>query len=86
MVIVRISLIAAALGLPAYAVNPCSNAAATGPYGLHLSGTSSTIPGSPQPFASMSRLVFHGGGNINGYSAVNFNGLLLGNPVIGPMR
>ena len=82
MVIVRTFLIAAALSLPAYAVNPCSNAAVTGPYGLHMSGTS-TISGSPQPFASMSRIVFDGAGNINGYSSVNFNGLLLGNPVTG---
>jgi hypothetical protein len=82
MVLVRTVLFAVALSLPAFGVDPCSNAAITGPYGLHLSGTS-TISGSPQPFASMSRIVFDGGGNINGYSSVNFNGLLLGNPVTG---
>ena len=82
MVLVRTFFIAVALGLPAYAVNPCSNAAVTGPYGLHLSGIS-TISGSPQPFASMSRTAFDGDGHISGSSSVNFNGLLLGNPVTG---
>jgi hypothetical protein len=82
MVLVRTVLFTVALSLPAFPVDPCSNAAITGPYGLNLSGVS-TISGSPQPFASMSRLVFDGGGNIHGHSSVNFNGLLLGNPVTG---
>jgi len=82
MGLVRTLLLAAALSLPGYAVNPCSNAAVTGPYGLHLSGIS-TISGSPAPFASLSRTAFDGEGHITGYSSVNFNGLLLGNPVTG---
>ena len=75
-------LLAAALGLPGYAVDPCSNAAISRSYGLHLSGTS-TISTSPTPFASLSRLNFDGEGHVSGYSSVNFNGLLLGNPVTG---
>ena len=83
MALVRTFLIAAGLSLPAFAVDPCSNAALTGPYGLYLSGIS-TVSGSPQPFSSLSRIVFDGDGKVNGYSSVNFNGLLLGNPVVGP--
>jgi hypothetical protein len=83
MLALRTILLAAALSLPGYGVDPCSNAAVTGPYGLHLSGTSSTISGSPTPFASLSRLAFDGEGHVSGYSSVNFNGLLLGNPVTG---
>ena len=83
MALVRTFLIAACLSLRAYAANPCADAAVIGPYGLYLSGTS-TMSGHQQPFASLSRIVFDGEGNINGYSSVNFNGLLLGNPVTGP--
>jgi len=82
MVLIRTLFITLVLGLPVHAVNPCSNAAVTGPYGLHLSGVS-TISGGPQPFASMSRTTFDGEGHISGSSSVNFNGLLLGNPVTG---
>ena len=82
MVLVRTFLITVVLAFPAHAVNPCSNAAVMGPYGLHLSGVS-TISGGPQPFASMSRTTFDGDGHISGTSSVNFNGLLLGNPVTG---
>ena len=83
MSLLRRLLIAAGLGLPAHAASSCSNPALTGPYGLLLAGTS-TISGSSQPFASLSRVVFDGAGRSNGYSSVNFNGLLLGNPVTGP--
>ncbi len=78
----RAILIAAALSLTLCAADPCSTAAFAGSYGLRLSGAS-TISGSPAPFANLSRLVFDGDGGITGYSFVNFNGLLLGNPVTG---
>lgn len=82
MLAVRALLIAAALSLPVCAAAPCSTAAFAGSYGLHLSGTS-TISGGPTPFANLSRLAFDGEGGITGYSSINFNGLLLGNPVTG---
>ncbi len=82
MFAVRAILIAAALSLPLCAADPCSTASFAGSYGLRLAGTS-TISGSPAPFANLSRLVFDGEGGITGYSSVNFNGLLLGNPVTG---
>jgi hypothetical protein len=75
-------LLIAALTRPAYAVDPCSAGAVQGPYGLYLSGVS-TISGSPTPFATLSRIVFDGARGLSGYSSVNFNGLLLGNPVTG---
>jgi hypothetical protein len=82
MFAVRAILIAAALSLPLGAAGPCSTAAFAGSYGLRLWGTS-TLSGSPTPFADLSRLLFDGEGGITGYSSVNFNGLLLGNPVTG---
>ena len=82
MTATRLLFFAAGLGLPLYALDPCSTAALAGPYGLHLAGTS-TISGSAVPFASLSRIAFDGAGGISGSSSVNFNGLLLGNPVTG---
>jgi len=78
----RALLYMAAACIPFYAANSCSNTALEGPYALYLSGTS-TIAGSPKPFASLSRIAFDAGGHINGYSSVNFDGLLLSNPVTG---
>jgi len=42
-----------------------------------------TISGTSDPVVGIARMVFDGDGNISGYSSVNFNGLLLGNPVTG---
>ena len=78
----RALVIVAFFSLQAYGVNACANAALRGPYGLDLSGIS-TISGSSKPFAEVARLAFDGEGSISGYSSVNFDGLLLGNPVTG---
>src|SRR3954464_3829082 len=51
-------------------------------YGFQLAGTS-TISGKPTPVAAIGRLTFDADGKVSGYSSVNFNGLFLGNPVIG---
>jgi hypothetical protein len=53
-----------------------------GPYGFQLSGVA-TISGEPKPVVSVARLTFDDDGKIGGYSSVNFDGLLLGNPVTG---
>ncbi len=60
----------------------CTEANLAGPYGLQLSGET-LISGTPAPAAGVARLVFDGQKSVNGYSSVNFNGLLLGNPVTG---
>src|SRR5712692_6698813 len=60
----------------------CTEANLAGPYGLQLSGEA-LISGTPAPAAAIARLVFDGQKSVNGYSSVNFNGLLLGNPVTG---
>ncbi|HTM48490.1 MAG TPA: hypothetical protein VL285_07415 [Bryobacteraceae bacterium] len=60
----------------------CATADLSGPYALQLSGQSA-ISGSPSPAALIARLEFDGKTAVTGYSSVNFNGLLLGNPVSG---
>jgi len=69
-----------ACALPAAEV--CSVAELQGPYGLHLSGTT-TISGTPTQVVGVARVVFAADGTLSGYSSINFNGLLLGNPVNG---
>jgi hypothetical protein len=68
--------------VPAHGAQGCSNESLAGVYGLQLSGDT-TISGASSPAALLSRLVFDGDGGVDGYSSVNFNGLLLGNPVTG---
>ena len=68
--------------LPASAAYECNKQAISGPYGFQLSGMT-TISGTSDPVVGIARMVFDGDGNISGYSSVNFNGLLLGNPVTG---
>ena len=68
--------------LPARAAYECNKQAISGPYGFQLSGTT-TISGTSAPAVGIARIIFDGDGNISGYSSVNFNGLLLGNPVTG---
>jgi hypothetical protein len=65
-----------------HAADICSEAELQGPYGFHLSGTSS-ISGSPTQVVGVARVVFAAEGVLSGYSSVSFNGLLLGNPVRG---
>ena len=67
---------------PARAANVCGRDDVRGPYGFQLSGIT-TISGESKPAVSLARLVFDDDGKINGYSSVNFDGLLLGNPVTG---
>jgi len=66
----------------AHAVDACSAAALTGTFALLASGTS-TISGESKPFVLLSRIAFDGEKEVTGYSSVNFDGLLLGNPVTG---
>jgi len=75
-------LASALLCLPARAAVAFSEEDLTGPYGLQLSGET-TISGTSAPAVVLSSLVFDGDGGVAGYSSVNFNGLLLGNPVTG---
>ena len=66
----------------AYSAPRCNEQNLAGPYGLQLWGET-LISGNPAPAAAIARLVFDGQKNVSGYSSVNFNGLLLGNPVTG---
>ena len=75
-------LLIALSAAPARAANVCGRDDVRGPYGFQLSGIT-TISGDPKPAVSLARLVFDDDGKINGYSSVNFDGLLLGNPVTG---
>src|SRR6266571_2957022 len=60
----------------------CTGRTLSGPYGLQLSGIA-TISGTEAPVAALATLTFSDSGTVSGYSSVNFNGLLLGNPVTG---
>jgi hypothetical protein len=78
-----LGMIAAALmSAPARAVQRCSTSDLNGAYGMQLTGRT-TISGTSAPAALLARLIFDGDGGVSGYSSVNFNGLLLGNPVTG---
>lgn len=76
------ALVAALAGGFARGAQGCSNEDLNGVYGAQLSGDT-TISGASAPAALLSRLVFDGDGGVDGYSSVNFNGLLLGNPITG---
>ena len=75
-------LASALLCLTARAADECSEEHLDGPYGLQFSGET-TISGTSAPAPGLARLVFDGEGSVTGYSSVNFNGVLLGNPVTG---
>jgi hypothetical protein len=82
---VRLTLLLAFAGLLtsyAGAATSCTGREVGGSYGLQLSGLT-TISGVATPIAVLARLVFDGEKSIAGSSSVNFNGLLLGNPVTG---
>jgi len=64
------------------AADACSGTELQGSYAFQLSGTTS-ISGTPTLVVGVARVVFAAEGAISGYSSVNFNGLLLGNPVNG---
>ena len=78
----RIAWIAVIIVSALHAAEICSETELQGPYGLQLSGTSS-ISGTPTQVVGVARVVFASDGTLSGYSSVNFNGLLLGNPVTG---
>jgi hypothetical protein len=60
----------------------CTGRTMSGPYGLQLSGKV-TISGNEAPAAVLATLSFASDGSLSGVSSVNFNGLLLGNPITG---
>ncbi len=60
----------------------CAAGDLVGPYAFQFSGIS-TISNAPAPVAGVARLDFDGKDAVSGYSSVNFDGLLLGNPVTG---
>src|SRR5436190_6840285 len=60
----------------------CTGRTISGPYGLQLSGNV-TISGTEAPAAALATVNLSDDGKITGYSSVNFDGLLLGNPVTG---
>jgi hypothetical protein len=53
-----------------------------GPYAFQLTG-STDISGTPQPTASLGRLVFDGSGKVSGTASAMLSGFLMGNPVTG---
>ena len=74
--------ILAATASVSQAANVCSETEVQGPYGAQLSGVT-RIAGAAKPAVSLARLVFNADKSVAGYSSVNFDGLLLGNPVTG---
>jgi hypothetical protein len=65
-----------------HAANVCAENQVPGTYGAQLSGVT-RIAGTPKPAVSLARLTFNADKSVSGYSSVNFDGLLLGNPVTG---
>jgi hypothetical protein len=65
------------------AANVCGESEVLGPYGVQTSGVTRIAAGTPKPAVSLARLVLNADKTISGYSSVNFDGLLLGNPVTG---
>ena len=65
------------------AANVCGESEVLGPYGTQTSGVTKIAAGVPKPAVSLARLVFMEDKTVSGYSSVNFDGLLLGNPVTG---
>jgi hypothetical protein len=60
----------------------CGESEVFGPYGVQHSGDT-TIAETKKPAVALARLVFNEDKTVSGYSSVNFDGLLLGNPVTG---
>lgn len=77
-----LALLLAVPGIPARAADVCSTKDLHGAYGFQLTGET-TISGTATPVAGVARIVFEEEGSLSGSSSVNFNGLLLGNPVTG---
>jgi hypothetical protein len=69
-------------GLAAQAADVCDPADLVGPYAFQLTGWTD-ISGTPEPTAGLGRIAFDGRGNLSGTASATFNGLLLGNPVMG---
>jgi hypothetical protein len=65
------------------AANVCAETEVLGPYGVQTSGVTKIAAGTPKPAVSLSRLAISADKTVSGYSSVNFDGLLLGNPVTG---
>jgi hypothetical protein len=65
------------------AANVCGDNEILGPYGAQTSGVTKIAAGTPKPAVTLARLVFNADKTVSGYSSVNFDGLLLGNPVTG---
>ena len=72
----------AAMASVSRAASVCSETEVQGPYAAQLSGVT-RIAGTAKPAVSLARLVFNADKSVAGYSSVNFDGLLLGNPVTG---
>jgi hypothetical protein len=73
----------ALLNIPLPAANVCGESEVLGPYGAQTSGITQIAAGVPKPAVTLARLVFKDDKTVSGYSSVNFDGLLLGNPVTG---
>ena len=69
--------------MPARGANVCGENEVLGPYGTQTSGVTKIAAGVSKPAVSLARLVFNADKSVSGYSSVNFDGLLLGNPVTG---
>ena len=65
------------------AANVCGESEVLGPYGAQTSGVTKIAADTAKPAVSLARLVFNADKTLSGYSSVNFDGLLLGNPVTG---
>jgi hypothetical protein len=65
------------------AANVCGESEVLGPYGAQTSGVTTIAADTPKPAVSLARLIFNADKTVSGYSSVNFDGLLLGNPVTG---
>ena len=77
----RLLLLSVLMGVSARA-QYCEGREVSGPYGIQFSGDTA-ISKKRAPVAGMGRIVFAGDRTVNGYSTVEFDGLLLGNPVTG---
>jgi hypothetical protein len=79
------ALILTLLPITAHAALDCNETILEGPFGFQISG-STTISGTETPVVGIARIKFDGHGAVSGVSTVNFNGLLLGNPVTGTYK
>src|SRR5579884_3039834 len=63
----------------------CTARRLSGEYGMQLTGMA-RISGQEAPLADFANLTVADDGSVSGYSSVNFNGVLLGNPVTGTIE